>query len=304
MLKRREPANVTNLMNPMNSFRWRLGLWLVVCLAIALLFFRDFWAAVPGLLNAEALHRSGVYGWGILGVCLFWLFLKKDQIHRRMKSSTPSVPYALSGVVLAGVAYLLPASSVFVNVLRMLGVFWGAFAILFGRAAIIPGVILAIYAFALAFPVLVEPLAAGPWSRATLQMTLAISRLLDLPLSVGAGFVSVTTPSGLPLSIGFTSECVGQITMGIFLAIFALMMLDIRVPWKRALPLLIFGILGTTAQNLVRIQAVMWAAHLYGPAGFEAAHRYVALFIFPLWYALFAYVYMRVAPSSKSSPLA
>ncbi len=285
-------------MNSVISFHWRLGLWLAACLAIGLLFFRDFWAALPGLLDAEALRRSGVYGWGILGVCLFWLFLKKDQIYQRMKSSPPGVPYALAGVVIAGVAYVLPASSVFVNVLRMLGTFLGVFAILFAGAAIVPGIILAIYAFALAFPVLVEPLAAGPWSQATLQMTLAFSRLLGLPISAGVGFVTVTGPTGQPLSIGFTSECVGQITMGIFLAIFVLMMLDIRVPWKRALPLLIFGILGTTLQNLVRIQGILWAAHLYGAAGQEAAHRYVALFIFPLWYAIFAYVYFRSVSTS------
>lgn len=288
-----------NFKNIPNLLRWRLGLWLAGCLAVAILFFRDFWAALPGLLDAEALHRSGVYGWGILGVCLFWVLLKKDQIYLRMKSSTPGWLYTIAGAVLCAAALLFPPSTIFVTALCMLAAFLGIFAILFAGAAIIPGIILAIYAFALAFPVLVEPLSVGVWREATLDMTLAISRLLGLPLSTGVGFVTVAVPAGEPLNIGFTSECVGQITMGIFLAIFALMMLDIRIPWKRALLLLIFGILGTTVQNLVRIQAILWATHWYGQAGFEAVHRYVAFVIFPLWYALFAYVYFRVAKTAK-----
>ena len=89
--------------------------------------------------------------------------------------------------------------------------------------------------------------------------------------------------------------------MGVFLAIFALMMMDVPLPWKKALPLLIFGILGTMLQNLVRIEAILFSTYWWGWKGLSTVHRSIPFFIFPLWYALFAYIYLKQAGWKRAS---
>ncbi|MDP2718243.1 MAG: archaeosortase/exosortase family protein, partial [Dehalococcoidia bacterium] len=257
----------SNLMNFKNRVSYRVGLWLAACLAVTLLFFRDFFMNLPSMLQPGNLQREGVYGWGILGVCFLWLFLKKGQVARDMKAAQTNLIYAVLGISIILGSMLLPSSSNFVTVYRMLAAFLGIFALLFGRAAFIPAFLLTVYAFTLVFPVLVRPLAEGPWGQATLWMVVGLSRLLGLPMASRGEVLTVFTSSGEEISALVTYECAGQVTMGVFLAIFALMMLDAPLSRKKAIVLLLIGILGTTFQNLVRIEGILWASHFWGWEG-------------------------------------
>ncbi len=279
----------------MNPLRRRLIIGSLVALGIAVVFFRDFLAGVPGLLGTEGLRRYGVYGWGILGVCCFWIFLKKDAIWAGMRRLKTGRVYFLAGAVLLGGGLALPAFNPFVAALKMLVMFLGVFVILFGEAAVIPAIVLAIYAFSLAFPPLTQRLAEGAWGETTLALAKVLAPLFGVGLETTGNMVSVIGPASERVSVLVTYECAGQITMGIFLALFALMMMDVPVPWRRAVPLLLLGILGTTVQNLVRIEGVLMAAQWWGWEGFNRAHQYVAYVVFPTWYAVFAIVYFRVA---------
>ncbi|MBI4330412.1 MAG: archaeosortase/exosortase family protein [Chloroflexi bacterium] len=287
-------------MNSKNSMNWRgvrsrLAVWLGLSLAVALLFFRDVWAGLPGMLTNEGLRRTGVYGWGILGVCLFWVFLKRDSIHAAMSQPGTGRRYLLLGLAMVGLMAAMPAGGVFAQVFRLLGVSLGVFTVLFGAAALIPGFVLAVYGFSLVFPVLTQPLAEGVWGKSTLDLVVALAPAFGLSLDSRGNMVSVVPPGGERISALVTSECAGQITMGIFISLFALMMLDVRLPWRRALVLFLFGVFGSTFQNLVRIELVLLSAQWWGWAGFNAAHQYVAYVIFPAWYAVFAAVYFNAA---------
>lgn len=211
-----------------------------------------------------------------------------------MKASRTNIFYIAAGLALLVAVLLVPSASPFSTAFRILAAVLALFAVPFGRAAIIPALIVAIYGFTLVFPLLLTPLAEGPWGQTTLTMVVVFSRLIGLPLSNQGALVSVEGPSGETISSLVSSECAGQITMGLFLALFALMMIDIPLPWRRALVLLLLGILGTTLQNLIRIEAILIASHQWGWLGFNMGHRYSAWITFPLWYALFAYLYFRV----------
>ena len=70
------------------SLNSRLALWLVVSLALSLIFFREFWASLltmltPGWLFGE--HNAAP--WGVLGLCVIWLWLKRRQIGSEMETA-------------------------------------------------------------------------------------------------------------------------------------------------------------------------------------------------------------------------
>lgn len=73
------------------------------------------------------------------------------------------------------------------------------------------------------------------------------------------------------------------------------MMLDIRLPLKRAWYISLIGLAGTWLQNIIRIVLSVAAGYHWGYEGLEAMHYNISYVIFPLWYALFAYIYLRQA---------
>ena len=88
--------------------------------------------------------------------------------------------------------------------------------------------------------------------------------------------------------------------MAVFLAIFALMMLDMPLPPKKAAWLLAFGVAGTWLQSIVRLVVLILVGYRWGEAALFTAHRWSIYIIFPLWYLLFVYVYFRqTGPSTK-----
>ena len=73
------------------------------------------------------------------------------------------------------------------------------------------------------------------------------------------------------------------------------MMLDIRLPLKKAWYVFLVGLAGTWLQNIVRIIISIIAAYYWGAGALETMHLNISYVIFPLWYALFAYFYLREA---------
>jgi exosortase/archaeosortase family protein len=101
------------------------------------------------------------------------------------------------------------------------------------------------------------------------------------------------------ISIFIDSECSGSASMAVFIAIFALMMIDIKLPAKKAIPIFFFGVIGTTLQNILRLIILIISGYYYGKDALWTAHCYVGYIIFPIWFALFAFVYLRTAAQCK-----
>jgi len=62
------------------SLHFRLGLWLVLSLALSLVFFGEFWASLGTMLSPDWIfseHHAAP--WGVLGLCLIWLWLKRRE---------------------------------------------------------------------------------------------------------------------------------------------------------------------------------------------------------------------------------
>ncbi len=272
----------------------RLAIWLAAGLAVSIISFGELWAKLPEWLSPEGLQRYGVFHWGTLGLCALWLVLKRRDILSRMQTSQLSFPFVLAGVALLALSTFLPRHDDFLVFVMLVG--WlGVSTIIFSRASIIPAILVAIYGFSVAFPILMMGWLGEPSAILVTNTVVAITRILGLPVSSQGVVLQFNSLTGDTIRTAIVPGCTGYATIGVFIALFSLMMLDIRLPWKRAWYVFLLGLAGTWLQNILRITISVAAGYYWGREAVDAMHYNLAYFIFPLWYALFAYIYLRQA---------
>jgi len=272
----------------------KLGLWFIVSLAISLIFFREFWASLGTMLSFDWIFgQHHASPWGVLGLCGIWLWLKRKDMRAAMKPRQNPVFIPL-GLALVTGAVLMPSSRDFL-VFQVLLASVGVFVIFFGKGAKIPSILLGIYGLAISFPLIIEKFAELPYSMIAIKPLMWILTSLGYPLQNQGQLVNLISASGERISVVIIAACMGPATMGVFLAIFALMMLDIPLPPKKAVWLFLFGVAGTWFQSLARLIFLLLVGYYWGEAAMRMDHAWITYIIFPLWYLLFVYIYFRQA---------
>lgn len=278
----------------------RLIIWCAGCLAISVLLFSELWAKLPRWLSPEGLQRHGVFHWGVLGLCILWLWLKRKDILPRMQAHKFSLPFIITGVALLALSVFLPRFDDFLVFLMLLG--WlGIFAVVFAGAAVLPSILLTIYGFSVVFPILMNQWSGEPSVMFVANTVTGITRMLGLPITNEGVVIHFTNLQGNAISTTIILGCAGYATIGVFIALFILMMLDIRLPLKKAWYIFLIGLAGTWLQNIIRIVVSIIAGYYWGSGALEAMHYNAGYVIFPLWYALFTYIYLRQAGRSRAS---
>ncbi len=272
----------------------RLIIWFTICLASSIVFFGELWAKLPQWLSPEGLQRHGVFHWGVLGLCILWLWLKRKDILPKMKTAKLSLPFVLIGVALVALSIFLPRSDDFLVFLMLLG--WlGVFVMLFSEASIILVILLVIYGFGLVFPILTTQWLGLPSARLVINTVIAITTMLGLPITSQGQVLRFDSVTGDAISTTIVPSCAGYATIGVFIALFALMMLDIRLPLKKAWYIVLLGIVGTWLTNIIRIVLSVAAGYYWGMGALETLHWNLSYIMFPLWYTLFAFIYLKQA---------
>jgi len=270
----------------------RLAVWFIVSLALSFIFFREFWASLWVMLSPSWIFgQHHAAPWGVLGLCAIWLWLKRKQIQSDMEVRQNLVFIPLGLALVIG-AILIPPSQDFM-VFQVLLASLGVFVILFSRGARIPSILLGIYGFAISFPLVIERFAELPYSTSAIKPLVWILSGLGYTFQSEAQWIHFTSYSGEPISVAVTAACAGPVTMGVFLAIFTLMMLDVPLPPKKAVWLFLFGAVGTWLQSVIRLVIVMLVGYHWGKEALWTAHSWTIYVLFPLWYLLFAYIYFR-----------
>lgn len=211
-----------------------------------------------------------------------------------MQTAKFSLPFILGGLALLALSIFLPRSDDFLVFLVILGGL-GIFTIMFSQASIIPTILLAIYGFSLMFPLLAIRWLGETSAILVTNTVVAITNALGLPIASNGLMLQFDSVSGDTIRTAIVPGCVGYATIGVFIALFSLMMLDIRLPIRKAWWVFLFGLLGTLLQNILRIVVSVAAAYYWGPGALETMHYNLAYVIFPLWYALFAVIYLKQA---------
>jgi len=203
-------------------------------------------------------------------------------------------PFIILGVFLLALSLFLPRSDSFLVFLMLLG-YLGIFTTIFGRASVIPLILLSIYGFSIAFPILMLRVIGEPSAKLVTSTVTPLLNLFGLPVTSEGQVLNLVSVTGDSLSTAIRPECAAFTTLGVFIALFALMVLDIRLSWKKVWWLFFLGLVGTWLQNIVRIVVSVAAGYLWGKDALLAMHYNAAYVIFPLWFALFSFIYLKQA---------
>ncbi|MBI4499100.1 MAG: exosortase/archaeosortase family protein [Chloroflexi bacterium] len=277
----------------------RLLLFAVLSAALAGLWYGTSLQAMAAVARApwSAAEEGLVHRWGVLGLCLVWLWLKRRVIGAGMRAG-PHRGYAAFGLacLLTSPLWFSPGDLL----LAMVGVF----ALVFGRGAAVPALLLGIYSFAVVLPVAVEQYAAEPYAGIVAAPAALVLDSLGYALVRDGLELRFATASGEALRVSVTAACAGPATMGLFLALFALMLLDRPLPAALAVPVFLVGVVGTWCQTLVRTLVLVLTGHYFGLAALWSAHEVSGYLLFSAWYAAFAVFYLHQAQREHRSAVA
>lgn len=273
--------------------RDKIALWLILSLALSMALFQDFWRNLGHLLSFSYIRATGAYPWAVLGLCLLWLYFKRGEVLGKMNFEIEGGRLIVGLCVIALSLLFRGATELHFLAFGVLLGSLGIFTALFGIAALVPGILLGVYAFAIGFPLVFTKYLESHYSLMTVKTAAAIIMLLGYPINAQGQVFSFTSLSGETLVgyVGAPSSGIASIT--IFITLFALMTLDFRLPRKKALYLFIFGLLGTSLQNILRIVIIILAGYYYGGEAMWKVHDYAGYIIFPAWYAVFVFVYFK-----------
>jgi exosortase/archaeosortase family protein len=233
-----------------------------------------------------------VHGWGVLLLCLGGLLLKRGPIRGALSDGLSLWTMAL-GLVWLGASFLLfPPAALLACVL-------GLFTLLVGRAAFWPSVLMGVYLVSVGFPVAVERWADAPVGMVTAAAAGSVLRAADFPLLLNGQFITFQDSAGNAIRVLINASCAGPATLGVFLALYALMALDAPLPLRTAAGLFALGFLGTWLQNVGRLIYLLLVGHHQGEPAMWVAHNDSGYLWFIGWYAIFGLAYLRFAAGRR-----
>lgn len=240
----------------------------------------------------------------ILLLCVAVGWLKRDSIQKEMNHQTMLAEpiYISVGLLVIFISLLMPLSTNPVFVLfKFLLTFVGLFFVFFGAAAYLPSLLLFVYGFSVSFPILLNEFFGTQYSLITTSLV-AHTTGLFYPVDFNGQTISTISSSGVQSMIYIDAECSGSASLAIFLTVFALMMIDIKPRNDRILPLFLFGIIGTSLQNILRLVVLLATNYHFGSDSMWLMHSYAGYILFPVWFAIFIYVYLKVGIEKPQIP--
>lgn len=275
----------------------KLAIWGFLCLILSFSF-RQIFIDIPRIFSLQYLRSAGVYPWVVIALCFLWLFIKRSEILEKLEGEEllPSYPFAFAGAVSLAISVVSvnKFSNLPLEIFFLLLSFVSLFAIFFGSASAIPYALTGIYGFSTAFPLFVSNFLEGPYSGLSIWFTAGALKVLGISPEVNGQVMEFVANSG-KISVLVDSRCSGTASVGVFLALFALMFLDMPLAPGKTVKLLVLGVAGTFFQNILRLVVVLLAGYLYGYQALWSAHAYAGYIIFFAWFAVFALIYLRQA---------
>ncbi len=218
----------------------KLALWLVLSILLSLLLLNELRANLAGILSPDwILLQYHVSPWGVLALCLVFLWVKRKQVWQKMENAPAhQVTHSrgiqfLLGACLVAAAILIPYAVDYL-IFRILLISIGVFIALFGEAARLPSILLAIYGFAISFPLFIRQFAEDPYAMTSRGPVMWLMNLFGYPMQNQGQWLNFFSNAGEAIRVQVTVDCAGPATMGTFIAIFALMLMDMPLPPGKA----------------------------------------------------------------------
>lgn len=239
----------------------------------------------------------------ILMLCAAFGWLKKDvitdQMHKEGKLAEPV--YVAAGVFITVLSLMLPLSGdpgfiLFNNILLLTGMFM----VFFGAAAYLPSLLVFVYGFSVSFPQILDGTLGTQYALITTRIVAYVASLV-YPVGFEGQWLVLTNAAGSMSRVFIDAGCSGSASLAIFLTVFALMLIDARPRKDRILPLFLFGILGTSVQNIFRLMLLVAANYHFGSDAMWKMHEYAGYILFPVWFMIFIYVYLKAGAGKQQT---
>lgn len=272
----------------------RRSLFLLLSMGLFLFFLPQLWKSVS-LISPGYIREKGAYPWIVLAFCFLWLYLKKDKVLDKISHPRLDGRYIILGLVLLIVSIIMrDVSTPTFLVFGLLAGVLGLFTVFYGGAATPLVVLLGIYGFSITFPYFFIKYFQDQYSLTTTTIVAQVLDLLGFDFSREGQVIKFLSSQGRRIVVSIGAPSSGLASMTVFIALFSLMSLDVRPPWKTWIYLFFLGVIGTSLQNILRLILIILAGYSYGYEALTMVHDYAGYVIFPLWYTFFAYIYLRM----------
>jgi exosortase/archaeosortase family protein len=276
-----------------------VAVWLALALVAGATAYRTSVAQVAAVAAdpLRVVDQRMVHLWGVLALVLAGLLMKGRAIAADLPPVVRATRarfgwLALGLVSLAGSAALPPPGALLAGLL-------GLFAICCGGAARWPAYLMGVYLVGAAFPLMAERWLDAPLGIATAAPVAGILHAAGYPIARSGYTIATELAGGQVIQVLITAACAGPATLGVFIAIFALMAADVRVGWRTGTLLFAIGVAGVYAQNVLRVVYLLLVGRYQGEAAMWAAHADSGYFWFISWYVAFAALYLGVAARQR-----
>lgn len=278
----------------MPSHARRLTLFAMLTFGLALFQFPQAWRAISmPASTVQSVLQGRLSPWLVLGLGVLLLWRRRRQLWEQMHQ--PSATWAvLLGLVFFASSLLLPPPA---GLVAGLG---GLFIAFFGRAAVVPAVVVACYLTVVLFPEAVAQWIEVPYARTVLWPMTWLTQALGYPVLTADSDVILFTQAGSTFRATVAAVCAGPTTMALFLALFALMWVDRPLPLGPSAALFLTGLATAWLQNVLRLSGLLVAGYYGGAPAVWMAHEYSPFVVFPLWYFGFAALYLWIADSVRA----
>lgn len=267
--------------------------WFAISIAIMLAGFKAFFVQS----STHVANDFTAYPFVILMMCSVFGWLKRDAILQQIDNESlfADSAYVIAGAVIIIMSLAMPVSNNLAFVLfKILLTLVGVSFLFFGVAAYLPSLLVFVYGFSVSFPMLLDDFLGTQYALVTTRLTAFVAGLV-YPVGYEGQLISVINSEGIKYVVYIDAGCSGSASIAIFFTIFALMMIDIKPPLKYILPLFVFGIVGTSLQNILRLFVLLSTNYHLGSDAMWQMHAYAGYILFPIWFAIFVYVYLKMS---------
>ncbi|MCS7113428.1 MAG: glycosyltransferase [Candidatus Bathyarchaeota archaeon] len=244
------------------------------------------------------LHEHLLYGWVILSACLLWFILKYKDIADAMVDTGGIVArriYAMAGFTLciaSLIAELVYRVEDFFYAVALSSLVISGVFLVFG--SLTPLMISIAYVAGVGLPLLIDRFAYHPISEFAARATATTLSILGYEASVHGSCIAISTFAGSVIEACIDPVCAGSTSLSVFVCLFMLVTMDLNLKLNRKIAVLfVAGCLGVIGQAILRLILIGIVGVNYGFEAFFIAHRYLGYILFPLYFTLFIYVYLK-----------
>ncbi|MEM2788654.1 MAG: glycosyltransferase [Candidatus Bathyarchaeia archaeon] len=255
-------------------------------------------------LRAARIQDELLYSWVTLSACILWLILKWRNIaqaimgHGKIAASPAHAILGLALCIASLTTQLTFKTQDFFTAAIPASIFIsGAFAAL---GSLTPLAISCAYIAGIALPTIIGTFADKQLSEFSAGATALALRALGIQSSAYGAHIRIPTAVGGAINAYIDHVCAGSTSLSVFTCLFTLITIDLqpKPPWKIA-AFLAAGSLGTIAQATLRLIIMGIIGANYGLEAFLTAHKYLGYILFPIYFMVFTYIYIRSVQKTK-----